>query len=317
MAKPVIVSPNAGMFVLSSVNKKSWRQAYVSLNGTSMYEMLRLLDQIDRRDLADFLLFGINMAYEINLPRIQFAASVVLNRKVPPSAPPDVQGAQASDAQNFLAHRSPLQIPRDPTGLLPSPLSTVQALTSDDYKAGADQMGVETAIVRAVSDVESGGRTGFGRDGRPIVRYELHIFQGRTKHAFDKTHPHLSQSYEAGKKFHDGTQANEWSMIYGVMMLRACVEHACASASWGMFQIMGFNHTAAGYTSAFDLAVDLSASPANQLQAFLTLCQNKGWDKYLAAKDWAGFAYRYNGSKYKDNHYDTHLEAAYRRHGGH
>ena len=105
-------------------------------------------------------------------------------------------------------------------------------------------------------------------------------------------------------------------MIYGAMLLRGCREDALSSASWGMFQVMGFNYRAAGYTSVGDFVADMCVSPAQHLKAFLNICKNNRWDRFLAAKDWAGFASHYNGSKYKENHYDTNLEAAYRRHGG-
>jgi hypothetical protein len=308
MTQPVVVSSETGMFFLSSICTGSWPSAYLALNGTSTYEMLRLLDQIDRDQLADFLDVSESMKFSVYLPRILFAASVVVDREVWDGEPRDV-----TDAREFLAKRSPLRIPRDPTGILPRPVPDMPGLSDDDYENGAELLGVEVAAVKAVAYVESGGRTGFGPDGRPIVRYELHIFQGSTKSKYHVTHPHLSQSYQQGKKYHVGGQPNEWSMLYGAMLLRGCLNQAIAAASWGMFQIMGFNHKASGYGTPQEMASDMCLSAGNQLQAFLQLCKSNGYHHYLAKKDWAGFAKHYNGASYKDNNYDVHLAAAYGR----
>jgi hypothetical protein len=313
MAQPVTVSPAAGMTFLSSVYMASWRSALVSLNGTSMYEMLRLLDQIDRDDLNDLLYALGALTFSINVPRIEFAASVVLDCKLPASVPPDVQVA---DANTFLKKRSPLRIPRDPTGVYPAPIPSQPGLSADDYKNAAATLGCSEAAIHAVADVESGGRTGFSADGRPIIRYELHVFQRKTKKRFDKTHPHLSEAYKAGRTFHDGSQGNEWSMIYNATMLRACEEAAAASASWGMFQIMGGNFNAAGYSSALEFARDTFAGASVHLAAFVSFCSSLGLAKYLQNKDWAGFAKRYNGPDYATHHYDQHIAAAYKAHGG-
>jgi hypothetical protein len=101
------------------------------------------------------------------------------------------------------------------------------------------------------------------------------------------------------------------------MLMRGQREDAMASASWGAFQIMGFNHRSCGFATASDFAQSLSLSAANQLEAFLEFCKSKHAARYLKSKDWAGFALHYNGPDYARNHYDTNLAAAYRRAGGH
>jgi N-acetylmuramidase-like protein len=97
------------------------------------------------------------------------------------------------------------------------------------------------------------------------------------------------------------------------MLMRGHREAALASASWGAFQIMGFNHRACGFATASDFAQSLSLSASNQLSAFLEFCKAKGAHTYLATKDWAGFASHYNGPDYRVNHYDRNLAAAYQR----
>lgn len=132
------------------------------------------------------------------------------------------------------------------------------------------------------------------------------------------THPQFSAGYQAGRRAHThaDAQANEYSMLYGAMLMRGQRETAFASASWGAFQLMGFNHRACGFATANDFAQSMCRSAANQLDAFLEFCKSIGAARYLANKDWAGFANRYNGPDYRVNHYDTNLAAAYRRFGG-
>ena len=299
------------MSFLTAVFVKNWHGALTNLNGCGLYEILRLLDQIDRQDLAEMIGVAAGSQQRVNLPRILFAADVVLKRRVPTNVPADLSAA--NDAPLFLSSRSPLRIPRDATLTLLTIGSQLAPLTTQDFDDGAKRLGAERAAIQAVAAVESGGRSGFGSDGRCIIRYELHTFADRTHHVYDKTHPHLSNAYKAGLAFHAGGQANEWSLLYGSALLRGRVIDGIASSSWGMFQIMGFNFAASGYGSPGEFATAMCESSSNQLKAFLQLCQSNGWGRYLAVKDWAGFAKHYNGLKYADHKYDQRLSSAYKR----
>ena len=50
-------------------------------------------------------------------------------------------------------------------------------------------------MIRAFAEVESGGKSGFGPSGLPIIAYEGHIFRKYTKGAFDNANPELSYRY--------------------------------------------------------------------------------------------------------------------------
>ena len=308
----VEVSPVAGMGFLYAIYARSWRDAWLNLNGTSTYEMLRLLDQIDRLDLADFIATAGTQSAGLNTARIAFAASVVQNRRAPVGVPASLAATDLTEATTFLAVRSPLRIPKDVTRSLASASSTAP-LTLADFQAAATEMGVEVAAVRAVASVESGNGAGFAADGRAIIRYELHRFKNYTSGAYDVTHPHLSQSYGAGRSYHVGGQPNEWSMLYGAMILRGRREAAIKSTSWGVFQIMGENFALCGYATAAAFANDMCASTRGQLAVFLKYCRGRNLIRYLVNKDWAAFASHYNGPSYAENHYDTNMAAAYRR----
>jgi hypothetical protein len=103
------VSPVEGMNFLTSVYARTWSNAWTYLNGTSTYEMLRLLDQIDRADLMDFLTYAERMAGKVGLARIVFAAKVVQDRAVPAGGGTSLN-LDVADARAFLTGRAPLRI---------------------------------------------------------------------------------------------------------------------------------------------------------------------------------------------------------------
>ena len=78
-----------------------------------------------------------------------------------------------------------------------------------------------------------------------------------------------------------------------------------------MFQIMGFNHHLCGCKDVFEFVHKVSESHANQLELMYHFMYNSGCLKELKAKDWAGFARKYNGPGYAQNAYDQKLRNAY------
>ena len=54
-------------------------------------------------------------------------------------------------------------------------------LTEEDFKRCAEILGVEVAAVKAVQEVETGGRGGFFAPGRPAILFEGHIFWSQLK----------------------------------------------------------------------------------------------------------------------------------------
>jgi hypothetical protein len=306
------MSPVCENFI-KAVLQKDWRSAFLNLNGLNMFEMLRGLAAIDPDDLSDLMRMKAASANQVNMPRIEYAAEVVQTRRLPKDAPGDLQQTgQVQDARNFIAKPTPLVFENDLTGQLPAPNPGALRLGPADFQRSATELGVEVAAIRAVASVESGGRSGFGPGNRPVLRYELHIFHGRTHGKYHRTHPHLSQpTLAAGNAYHVGGQANEYSLLHGAMILRDCVDTALESASWGMFQIMGFNHSGFGDVGAFVAA--MYNSEGEQMRSFLAYCRGRGLANALRSHDWAGFARGYNGTGYAANHYDVNLANAYAR----
>ena len=83
------------------------------------------------------------------------------------------------------------------------------------------------------------------------------------------------------------------------------------ATSWGKFQIMGFNHKEAGYTTVETFVQDMHKSESKQLSALVKFLKAKKLDAPLASKNWVAFAKGYNGDQYAENKYDTRLKQAY------
>lgn len=88
---------------------------------------------------------------------------------------------------------------------------------------------------------------------------------------------------------------------------------ANASASWGMFQIMGFQYQLCGFKTVAQFVSAMCQSERSQLLAFCRfITNNPQMHAALQAKKWATFARLYNGSEYAKNQYDTKLLNAYK-----
>jgi N-acetylmuramidase len=77
---------------------------------------------------------------------------------------------------------------------------------------------------------------------------------------------------------------------------------------------MGKNYRAAGYNSVSQMVDRMASAESEHLAAFVRFVQaDTAMHQALKAKDWAGFAKRYNGRRYKDNDYDAKMAEAYQR----
>lgn len=175
-----------------------------------------------------------------------------------------------------------------------------------DYTRAAQLLGCETAAVRAVAALESAG-DGFLEDGRPKVLFEAHVFSRLTGHRFDDKYPEISSRawnpalYIGGAREHD-------------RLARAAAldrEAALQSASWGKFQLMGFNWKRCEFGSLQDFVAAMYRSDGEQLTAFCHFIKSMGLDDELRRHDWPGFARGFNGPMYASNHYDTRLSKAF------
>ena len=186
-------------------------------------------------------------------------------------------------------------------------------LTEECIKKKSEENGLSPAVVKAVILVESRGR-GFDRDKRPIILFEGHKFWGKLKskgfspEEFVEGNENILYQYWT-KKYYGSNSQKEYSRLKKAMVIDE--ESALKSTSWGMFQIMGFNHKLAGFDTIYEFMEYIKISEKNQLEAFFIFLRKSKCFKYLKSMDWAKFARCYNGSGFKKNGYDSKLKRAY------
>lgn len=193
-------------------------------------------------------------------------------------------------------------------------------LTPEDFELAAEMARCEVAAVRAVCEVEA-PKGGFDSEGNVRILFEGHIFSRYTQHKFDATHPRISaRSWNDAKKFYStGANADirnikEHKRLDEAVLLDK--DAAMMSASWGLFQIMGFNFSAAGFSSVGEFVLSMQVGEREHLLAFLKFIKTDRGGlllRHLRNKDWAKFAEGYNGAAYAVNKYDQKLATAYER----
>jgi hypothetical protein len=181
-----------------------------------------------------------------------------------------------------------------------------RGVSDADYERVAKLLGCEVAAIKAVDKVEAGG-DGFFTNGQPKILFEAHQFSKHTGHKYDRAYPSIS-SVAWNKALYAFGEA-EYDRLLKAMTLDR--EAALKSASWGRFQIMGFNHSSAGYPTIQGFVDAMFKSESAHLDAFVMFLKSTGLNDSLTKKEWAKFAKGYNGPEYAANAYDTKLENAY------
>lgn len=178
-------------------------------------------------------------------------------------------------------------------------------LTADDFVRAAGALNCEVAAIKAVCAVEA-PRGGFLPDGRPAILFERHKFSQFTHGVYDAKYPDISNR-KAGGYGADGAWQHE-RLAKAAQLER---EPALKSASWGKFQLMGFNYAACGFFTLQAFINAMYHSEGAQLDAFVAFILHEGLADELREHRWADFAKRYNGPDYRINKYDTKMAAAY------
>ena len=184
-------------------------------------------------------------------------------------------------------------------------------LADADYRRAADRLKCEEAAIRAVAEVESGGRSGFLSDKRPKILFESRWFHKLTGGKHDAKHPDIStptwvRNYKGGKA--------EYGRLEKAIGLDR--EAALKSASWGMFQILGVNHGNAGFDTVEAYVKAQTESEGAHLDAFVSFVINNRLDDELRDRRWTDFARHYKGPGFAQNRYDQKMADAYARHAG-
>lgn len=198
-------------------------------------------------------------------------------------------------------------------------------LKEQDIIRTAGRLGIETAVLKAVNEVESNGR-GFNIDGSVKILFEGHVFwqqlKDRSINPGNFVSGNESVLYPKWVKKHylggkgEYTRLNKATGIWissSSAIQVAGTEAAYAAASWGLFQIMGYHFKSLGYKEVIEFVGEMKESEGNQLDIFAKYIEVNNLLKYLKNKQWADFALRYNGAGYKANKYDEKLAKAYQK----
>lgn len=187
-------------------------------------------------------------------------------------------------------------------------------LTKPQIVAAANELDVEYAALKAVLEVECRS-SGFFSTGEPAILFERHVFWQRLGEIrwFTKRlqimakHPRVCNKVSGGYgKFSEQHKKLAIAVSYNR-------DAALESASWGIGQVMGYHWEKLGYPSLQAFINDMYESEAKQLEAVVRYIKHFNLDGALRRKDWAAFAYGYNGKAYAKNNYDEKLKQAYRK----
>jgi len=174
----------------------------------------------------------------------------------------------------------------------------------DGMQRTCDLLGVSQPEVWAVLTVETKG-FGFLPDRRPQILFERHIFHKLTNGLHDAGNTDVSNAAAGG--YVGG--AGEYPRLEKAMALDR--DAALQSASWGVGQVMGFNHGIAGFPSVTAMVDEMVQDENAQLVAVASFIKSTKLSSALQRQDWRAFAEGYNGADFAKNRYDTRLAKAH------
>lgn len=162
--------------------------------------------------------------------------------------------------------------------------------------------------LRALIEVESRGY-GFDKTGRPIILFEPHIFCRLLKGA------QRERAVAAGLAYPNWGQKPYPKDSYPRLLKAIAIDRNAAlqACSWGLPQIMGANHKAAGFGSVEEMVVAFCSDEEHHLAAMVRFLKTSGLDDDLRNHRWAALARGYNGPGYAKHGYHTRLAAAFAR----
>lgn len=149
-------------------------------------------------------------------------------------------------------------------------------LRTKDIAVAADKANIPPSMLMAFREVEARG-DGFLPDGRPIILFERHKFYAQLTRISGKMQadaiyaiaPDVCNPQKGGYK---GQEA-EYPRLEKAQSYNKVA--ALNSASWGMFQIMGFNSALCGYPNVQDFVNANHNSEKDQLACVVSFIQKQ------------------------------------------
>lgn len=191
------------------------------------------------------------------------------------------------------------------------------SLTDADFIAAAKTLRCDVSAIRAVAEIES-PKGGFLYDDhagewRPTVLFERHVMYRRykDKYGYEKVISMVNQYPDVINPKSGGYIGDEAEHRRIEKARKIDKNIGLESASWGMFQIMGYHWKALGFASVVDFVMAMSESESQQLEIFVKFIQaNKTLLNAIRAKDFDLFALTYNGTGYRKNNYHVKMACA-------
>lgn len=193
-------------------------------------------------------------------------------------------------------------------------VGTGRRLAQGDVGDAARVLGIETAVLLAFLEVEAAGR-GFDSKNRPKMLFEPHVFWRNLSGALRAAAVAAGLAYAKWKRNYPADSYPRLEKAIGIAR-----EPAFRSASYGLPQILGENHKAAGFASAEAMFSAMKQGEREQLLAMVTLLKSWGLARHLVGKDftkaesWVPAVERYNGKGFRANNYHGKAAAAYVKH---
>ena len=170
------------------------------------------------------------------------------------------------------------------------------------------RIGVGEDELHAFMDVETSG-SGFDKLGRPKMLFEPHVFYRNLTGAERNVAVRAGLAYRSwGTKPYP---SNSYPRLRRAMMINETA--ALRSASWGLGQILGENHSMAGYATPQEMVLAFMEDEETHLEAIIEFLISAGIDDDLREHRWEVVARVYNGPGYRKHGYHTRLAAAFEK----
>ena len=190
-----------------------------------------------------------------------------------------------------------------------------------DYIAAAKLIPCDPAMVHAIGLKES-RKAPFLPSGDATILFERHQFYnrfiiprkpGQTREALIEERAEIAARYPTICNKEPGGYKGGQAEYDRLNIARGFSEIAALeSASYGQFQVMGFNAVAIGYSSVLEFERLMQQDVFQHLEAFVRFIKNTPLARQgIMNKDFAKLALGYNGKDYKINNYDVDLRKYY------
>lgn len=204
----------------------------------------------------------------------------------------------------------------------PSNKSKADFPSEAGYRLAAEVLGCEVNVIKAVAMVEAAKYGAFLDTGEPLILFERHWFDRLTKGKYRGMKVDSSRIPDSARSISSPIAGGYGTVGIQHEKLSYCVSldrtAALKSCSWGLFQIMGFNHARAGFPDAVgypgtglqSFVNAMYRSVDDHLIAFVNfILADKKLVKALRDKDFKTFKRIYNGTK--ENGYEKKMQDAY------